>query len=234
MKLRVLLVISILLLASCGLALSEKDKASVQTIVSTWGGTCTYSKSASISSEKGKRKTFKLTLENSPAFDSDIKKETIASNMALTMYKGWTEEQRNSYTHVSATLKHNGNTYENEYSVAEIKAALGKEALFHSHATQVEHHNLKEILKHMNPAYYADSNVVQMTKRAATQDSIYGPVVSSKLLGFRFSDQELSGQKVHLLHLYGFIERKKEKVSFTLVIDPLKKTDEYYLYYFNF
>ena len=231
---RVLLVISIFLLASCGLGLSEKDKASVKTIVDTWGGQCSYSKSASVSSEKGKRKTFKLTLENSPAFDSDVKKETITSNMALTMYKGWTEEQRNSYTHVSATLKYNGNTYENEYPVAELKTVSDKEALFHSYASDIEHHNFKEISKHMDPVYYADSNIVQMNKMAETQDSIYGPVVSSKLLGFRFSDKELSGQKLHLLHLYGVIERKKEKMSFTLVIDPLKKMDEYYLYFLNF
>jgi hypothetical protein len=223
MNLRVLLAISIFLLTSCGLGLSEKDKASVQKIVDTWGGKCKYSKSASISSEKGKRKTFKLTLEDSPAFNSEIQKATISSNMALTMYRGWPEEQRNSYTHVSTILKHNESTYEDEYPVSDIKAALGKEALFHSYATLIGNHNLKEILKNMDPKYYADSNVIQMIKRAAIQDSIYGPVVSSELLGFRFSDQELSGQNVHLLHLYGFIERKKGKASFTLAIDPLKK-----------
>ena len=206
------------------ISITDNENRGVQEVTSFYGGQCAYSIGIVASTnDKKDRKYFELALSKSPLMkDYEATPDQMSSNISYRFYKNLNENERNSYSHIWATLLFDsGQKITHEYSIDSLNKVDKKMPLVLKLVGLIKEKKFNELKPFLNNEYikYDKDRLVQVLEES---DSQFGKAKEFQLYGFSFRNID----NVEILKIIGVVTRDIQNNKFVVDINPNSDKEE--------
>lgn len=206
---------------------SETESKGVNEVSQLYGCEVKHSFGMSTDDEKGKRKYFKITLNNGNDLFKNQPLNYTAGNASLILFQNLSTEEKEKYTHIFCAVNQEKDSLETEIATSSLALVENKLAVCEKVHQLFANKNYEGFLPMLSPTI-GDYNKETLFAAWENLEKQNGAITGFQTIGYQFSTQ----QNMKLVEIRGILKRanKDNTVSIVLSQDP---TDDY-IYTINF
>jgi hypothetical protein len=210
------------LLTACNnVVVTKQEEKAVGVVLDFYGGICNRKKG--FHSKNGSKETyFELEMSQSEIIEQFSTLPALpASNIAYLFYSNLKNEQSNfTEIHVSIKLA-KGETHKFIYKSKDLKEIENFKPIMEEVSNKIKSQDYDGLLLNFVKEVAKDFASDQIEKYCYPYDSAYGKVDKTVFHGFAFT--EIKKYKNPVVHLVGFMKRKKQDVPISIIVDRKSK-----------
>jgi hypothetical protein len=216
---------------------SNNDSKGIKDILDFYGGTITWSKSFSASTEKDQSSTDKdpsdaekepsrekhfLLAINAPSIQKHFEATDLpASNCAYLFYRSLSDVEKRDYAFIRVVIQGKAGNDKYDFAMKDLYRAEKCLPTLDKTVQCLKEENLENLRALFSPMVPMDSlDKEKMRQSVFIVDSTYGRIKNFVLQGFSAASYEIGCKTISLIKVSGNLVREKQNTLFSVTVDP--------------